>query len=48
MDEKAAKDIARAAIQAVQRCFENADNKREFEAWYEAKYGEKYVWRKAK
>lgn len=46
MNETVTKDIARAAIQAVAQCFRDENNRREFEAWYEAKYGQKYVWRK--
>ena len=40
---------ARAAslllAQRVREFFKDAENRREFESWYEAKHGKKYEWR---
>ncbi len=46
-DHYTANTLAKAALKAVRKCFENPDNRSEFEAWYLEKYKSPYVWKGA-
>ncbi len=40
------KSLAKVLSKSVSAAFQDPQNRREFEAWYEKTYGKKYVWKK--
>ena len=45
LEESTKKRIGRLLAKTVSRYLENEEHRREFEAWYFAKYGTKYQWK---
>lgn len=46
MDEEKLKTVCSSIARAVQKYLASEEHRKEFERWYEERYGKSYEWRK--
>ena len=46
--QRQAKALSLFLVQKVREFFKDEENRREFETWYEKRYGKKYEWKRVR